>query len=490
MEMTHKRILHKWTWAVQCCLGAIGLAVITVVCFHFGAELATTAFAYLLFIVPLSLLGSFTASLILSIAAAACLNYFFTQPLFDFRIEYLGDALAVAAFATTTLIVTALTTKVRQALMAARASHQALADTVPALVWTALPDGSRDFHNRRWLEFSGTSAVDAKGDGWVSLYDPEDRDKILEKWRAAVATGTMFEVEAHARHATGEYRAVLLRAAPLRDEGGMIVKWYGVTIDVEDRRRAMEALHASDEQLERAREELARVSRPIVLGQLAASIAHEVNQPITAARNNASAALRFLGRKPPDLEEVREALGCVVRDTGRAGDIIGRARDQIKSAPTRQERFDINGAINEVIAVARSEATRNGISIETRFANESSPVQGDRVQLQQAMLNLILNAIEAMSSDGDGSRKLSISTEQGQSDGVLISVRDSGPGIDPEDIERVFDSFYSTKSIGLGMGLSICRSIVEAHGGRLWAGSNEPRGAAFEFTLPAAPKDS
>jgi len=222
------------------------------------------------------------------------------------------------------------------------------------------------------------------------------------------------------------------------------------------------------------------------LGQLNASIAHEIAQPIASARNNARAAVNFLDKQPPDLGEVREALECIVADADRAGDIIDRIHDQIKKAPPRSDRFSLNKAINEVIELARSEITKNGVSVQTRLTEGLFPVEGDRVQLQQVVLNLILNAVEAMSSVEAGERELSISTEQSETGGVLMAVRDSGPGIEPEHLERVFEAFYTTKSSGVGMGLSICRSIIDAHGGRLWAEANEPRGAVFQFTLPGA----
>jgi C4-dicarboxylate-specific signal transduction histidine kinase len=230
--------------------------------------------------------------------------------------------------------------------------------------------------------------------------------------------------------------------------------------------------------------ELAHVSRVTTLGQFTASIAHEVNQPIAAARNNARAGLNFLDRRPPDLAEVREALDCIVGDTDRAADIIDRIRDHIKKAPPKKEHFDLNEAIDEVVVLARSAISKNGVSVQTPRAERVLPVEGDRVQLQQVVLNLILNAVEAMGSVQEGPRELSISTEQTQANGVLVAARDSGPGIDPENIERVFEAFYTTKSSGVGMGLSICRSIIDAHGGRLWAEPNEPRGAVFQFTLP------
>ena len=227
------------------------------------------------------------------------------------------------------------------------------------------------------------------------------------------------------------------------------------------------------------------MNRVSMMGELAASLSHEITQPIASARNNARAAQNFLDMQPPDLGEVREALSCVVADADRAGDIIDRIRDHIKKTHPRKEHFDLNEAINEVISLARSAITKNGVSVQTRLMEGALPAQGDRVQLQQVVLNLILNAVEAMGSVDEGARELLLSTAQSGTC-VLVAVRDSGPGIDPERRERVFDAFYTTKSSGVGMGLSICRSIINAHGGRLWAEVNTPRGAVFRFILPGA----
>jgi signal transduction histidine kinase len=232
--------------------------------------------------------------------------------------------------------------------------------------------------------------------------------------------------------------------------------------------------------------DFAHVNRVSMMGELAASLSHKITQPIASARNNARAAQNFLDRQPPDLSEVREALGCVVGDTDRAGDIVDRIRDHIKKAPPRKEHFDLNEAINEVIILGRSAVIRNGVSVQTRLSEGLFPVHGDRVQLQQVVLNLLLNAVEAMGSVEAAPRELLISTKQDHR-GVLVAVHDSGPGIDPSHLDRVFDAFYTTKSSGTGMGLSICRSIIDAHGGRLWAEAKEPRGVIFQFTLPAVP---
>jgi C4-dicarboxylate-specific signal transduction histidine kinase len=232
--------------------------------------------------------------------------------------------------------------------------------------------------------------------------------------------------------------------------------------------------------------ELAHANRVATMGQLTASIAHEVNQPIAATKVNAQAALRWLNRDAPDLEEARQLLTRIVNDGDRAGNVVSRIRDLVKKAPPRMEPLHMNEAISEVIELTRGEATKNGVSVQTQFAESLPAVTGDRTQLQQVILNLILNAVQAMAESGLPLRELQIRTEARQSDGVLVSVRDSGPGIQPQNLDRLFDPFYTTKSAGMGMGLAICRSIVEGHGGRIWATADIPRGASFHFTLPAA----
>jgi signal transduction histidine kinase len=312
-----------------------------------------------------------------------------------------------------------------------------------------------------------------------------DLETEPEKWRLVWAA-----LDAHESFRDFVYCTVDGRGAPLHvkasgkpvfDGTGRFLGYRGTGTDVTAIVRGQQA----EASLQTVQAELAHVSRVMTLGQLTASIAHEVNQPIGSARNNARAALNFLDRSPPELGEVREALGCIVADADRAGGIIDRIRDQIKKMPPRSDRFDLNRAIEEVVGLAKSMITEHGVSLQSRLASGMAPVRGDRVQLQQVMLNLILNAIEAMSSVEAGERELLISTEQGNANGTLVAVRDSGPGIDLKRLELVFEAFYSTKS-GMGMGLSICRSIIVAHGGQLWAAAAEPRGALFQFTLPSA----
>jgi C4-dicarboxylate-specific signal transduction histidine kinase len=242
-----------------------------------------------------------------------------------------------------------------------------------------------------------------------------------------------------------------------------------------------------ERQLRESQMELAHANRVATMGQLTASITHEVNQPIAAARNNVIAALRFLDRNPPDLQEVREALACAAQDTDRAGAVVGRMRALMQKAPTRTDRVDINEAVREVIELTRGEALKNGVSVKTKFAKGLPIITGDRVQLQQVVLNLILNALQAMGAVSEDARRVLITTSQTELNDLYIGVQDTGPGLSPETLSRLFEPFYTTKPNGMGMGLAICRSIVEAHGGRLWATACQPHGALFQCVIPARP---
>jgi C4-dicarboxylate-specific signal transduction histidine kinase len=273
---------------------------------------------------------------------------------------------------------------------------------------------------------------------------------------------------------------VLIGSASFDESGQQGVAFV---LDLTERKRA----HAD---LLNMQMELAHANRAATMGQLTASIAHEVKQPISATAANAAAALRWLGARPPNVDEAREALERIVNDAMRAGDVIGRIRNLIKKAPPRRESVDINEAVREVIDLTHSEAAKYGISMEVILDERLPAVPGDRVQLQQVMLNLIVNAIEAMSAMSEGPRALRISSAANAFNGVSIAVSDSGPGLPADRINHVFDPFYSTKPEGMGMGLSICRSIIEAFGGRLWATANAPRGAVFQFTMPVQRDDS
>jgi PAS domain S-box-containing protein len=315
---------------------------------------------------------------------------------------------------------------------------------------------------------------------WARRVHREDREGTWDRIRRGISERTDFELDYRTVNPDGTIKYVHALGHPVFNAAGDLVEFVGTSIDVTQRRRAEEA------RLD-AQNQLAHVHRVTAMGQLAASIAHEVNQPIAATVTNAQAALRWLDRRPADLQEVRQALARIAKDGHRAAEVIDEIRALIKKAPPRKDRLEINGAIHEVIALTRGEAVKNGVSVQTELIDGLPLIEGDRVQLQQVILNLIINAFEAMSGISEGVRELLISTRKAEPDGVLVAVRDSGPGLAPATLERLFESFYTTKPGGLGLGLSICRSIIEAHGGRLWACANVPCGAIFQFTVPAHP---
>jgi PAS domain S-box-containing protein len=497
----------------------------------------------------------------------------------------------------------------------AEGRYRALVRATSSLVWITPPDG-QIFDQPEWRAYTGTTAEQLKGWGWLDTLHPDDRERARNSWQQAVDTQSFYETEYRIRRTDGVYVWHQARGIPILEADGSVREWFGLCADIQllkdaeakraeaemalrrlndvleqrietevrerariwnvsqdmlavtdlegtllnlnpawtktlgwsesdlvgytykwlvhsddwistraevaraaagnttrqfenrlrhkdgsfrwlswtavpDRDRVyavvrdVTGIKEAEEELRSSRLELAHVGRLMTLGGITASIAHEVKQPIGAARNNARAALNFFNADPPDLGEVSEALNSIVGDVDRAAAIIDRFRDHIKKAPTRKERFDLDEAINEVIVLARGAINKNGVSVQTVMTGEPSSVEGDRVQLQQVVLNLVLNAVEAMGSVEGGPRELSITTEQDQVGGALVAVIDTGPGIDPGHLERVFEGFYTTKSDGMGVGLTICRSVIKAHGGRLWAEANEPRGAIFQFTLPA-----
>lgn len=285
----------------------------------------------------------------------------------------------------------------------------------------------------------------------------------------------------------GSKAPVLIGAASLEPNAAQGVAFV---LDLTERKRAESQARESERRYRETQVELAHANRVATMGQLTASIAHEVSHPIGATILNAEAALRWLNRDAPDLDEARQLMARIIGDGRRAGNVVSRIRGLVKKASPRKEPLDMNEAIGEVIELARGESTKFGVAVKAQFSESLPAVTGDRTQLQQVMLNLVLNAVQAMSDGTPAMRELRISTQANSANGVLVSVRDSGPGIGPESLDRLFDPFYTTKSAGMGMGLAICRSIVEEHGGRIWATANIPRGAAFHFALPSAAKGS
>jgi PAS domain S-box-containing protein len=485
-------------------------------------------------------------------------------------------------------------------------------DTIPSLVWRAGPEGNPDFLNQPALDYTGLS-LDQAAAGWPRAFHPDDMASMLEKWRAIRKSGRPGGLEARLRRFDGEYRWFLFRAEPLRDELGNIVKWYGSSTDIEDRKRTEEALRESEQRfrdyaetasdwlwetgpdhrvtrisqqhsaigvmpssridmtrwdfatdaesepekwrlhratldahlpfrdfvyrsasgtgsavyirssgkpffdtkgnflgyrgtgtditatiradhaeqaLRKAQAELAHVTRVTMLGEMTASIAHEINQPLAAVVANAEACLRWLDRGTPDLDAARRSVEWIIDDGNRASEVIRRVRALANKTDIEKAPLDVNDVVSEVIALVQRELTSHQVSLRMELASAPPMILGDRVQLQQVIINLVMNGIEAMQSVMDRRRELLIRSGQDEARRVLVSVTDCGVGIPAEDADRLFNAFFTTKSGGMGMGLSICRSIVEAYGGRLSASGNEGPGATFQFVLPPHQEDA
>jgi PAS domain S-box-containing protein len=477
--------------------------------------------------------------------------------------------------------------------------------TMPVLAWSAQADGNVDFFNQRWLDYTGLSLTDARDWGWAKVFHPDDLGIVNEYWQSRIASGEPGEIEARLRRFDGSYRWFLFRANPLRNESGAVIKWYGTNTDIDDRKRAedelkrsearyrvvietasdavvsidesgaiilanpatkrifgynpeeiigkpltflmpgaMRKLHEtgfnryletgtrhlnwqgtevtalrangeefpaevsfgemtaeqrkvftgfirdisekkrSEEELRNSQAELARIMRVMTIGQLTASIAHEVNQPLSGIVTNAGTCLRMLDNDPPNIEGARETARRTIRDGNRASEVITRLRALFKRKEIAAESIDLNDAAREVIALSWSELQSNRIVVRHDFADDLPAVKGDRTQLQQVILNLVHNASDAMRDIEDRPRQLVIKTESVDRKNVQLTVQDTGVGFTPDAADRLFESFYTTKDDGMGIGLSVSRSIIEAHRGRLWASPNDGAGSSFAFSIP------
>jgi PAS domain S-box-containing protein len=343
-------------------------------------------------------------------------------------------------------------------------------ETMPTFAWTALADGYVDFVNRHWEEYTGMSTEKTIGSGWEAAVHPEDLRRHSDGWRASLASGQPFEsVVRYRRAADGQYRWFVNRAVPLRDAKGKVIKWYGISTDIEDRKRA-----------EQLQSDLAHVSRVNTLGELTTSLAHDIKQPIGAAVTNAEACARFLDRDQPDVSEAREAALEMARDAKHAAQIIDRVRSLYRKDSPHLDIVDVNEIIEEMDLLLRSESHRHAVSLRTDLADELPKITADRVQLQQVFMNLMLNGIESMRENGG---ELIIKSQLREDGKLQISVTDTGVGLPPEKADQIFNAFFTTKPQGTGLGLAITRSIVESHGGRVWATANAERGTTFHFTL-------
>ncbi|MGZ3360474.1 MAG: PAS domain-containing protein [Xanthobacteraceae bacterium] len=494
--------------------------------------------------------------------------------------------------------------RAEQTIRHAERELQLTIDTIPALAARYRRDGSLDFVNRTWRDYTGLSQDSLTGQRWGVAIHPDDLALVERAWRSHLPTGEPFEMEQRLRRADGEYRRFWVRRVPLRDESGTVIKWYGVGHDIEDQKRAESALRRSEaylaeaqrlsvtgsfgwkiasgdifwsdetyrilgvdravkptidvilqcvhpddrefvrreidraaqgeqdydhehrllmssgdvkhlhvrahrlkyesgeeeivgalmdvtatrqaqEALHSAQAELAHVTRVTTLGEMSASIAHEVNQPLAAIVTNGEASLRWLDRGTPEIDEALDAIRHIVSEAHRASGVIRGIREFSRKAEPEMVRLDVNGVIDEVVTLVQREALRHGVTMRLQPGSRLPMVRGDRIQLQQVIINLVINAIQAMATVTDRERVLFLRTQRHEPDHVLVAVEDVGVGIEPGEADRLFNAFYTTKPDGLGMGLSICRSIIETHGGQVWASRNIGPGMTFQFTISA-----
>jgi PAS domain S-box-containing protein len=371
--------------------------------------------------------------------------------------------------------------RAQEALRESELKLRQMTETIPEMLWSATPAGEIDYCNARMLAYTGFPAEAIMGAGWARLYHPDDVDESRREWMSCVASGAPYRVEVRTFNAVDrEYRWCVTSALPLHNELGRILKWHGTVVDMHDWKQAQE-------ELRNTQAELAHMTRAMTLGELTASIAHEVNQPLSGIITNASTCLRMLNADPPNVDGARETARRTIRDGNRASDVIKGLRALFDKKTHTTEPVDLNEAVREMIALLLSTLQRNRVILRSELTGGLPLVTGDRVQLQQVILNLLQNAADAMNAIDDRPRELLIRTEPEEADHVCLTVQDSGVGFDPDVAERLFEAFYTTKSAGMGIGLSVSRSIIENHHGRLWAKLNDGPGATFSFSIPHGP---
>ena len=354
-------------------------------------------------------------------------------------------------------------------------SFRRIVETIPALVWCASPDGELTYVNQRILDYTGASLGDLAKAGWVSFLHPDDVQQTVTMWMRAVESGNPHDVQYRLRKHDGTYRWFHVLGQAMVNAAGRVTQWYGLLIDIDDRKNVEEALRRTEARLSTA-------TQIATVGELAASIAHEINQPLGAVVTNAYACLRWLSSGSTNLDKAREAAERIVRDGKETGEVVGRIRALFKRTPVQHVMLDLNGLIVEVVRLLGAESSKRRVAMETELQRNLQSVLGDRVQIQQLVLNLLMNGLDAMDSVTDRTKRIVIRSQQNNATTALVEIEDSGTGL--ADCEKIFEPFFTTKEHGMGMGLTICRSIAEGHNGKLWATPNKTFGTTFRFTLP------
>lgn len=462
--------------ALHFLVGCLAIALVTLLGLSIDASLAAAALLYVFAAVLSALWGGLVPSLLVSAIAILCLDYFFVPPLHSvLTFDETTDVVALIAFSTTVFVISHLTSRARTAAAELRGQAELLDVTHDAISVRDAHD-TITYWNRAAEELYGWKREEAIGKVSHALLRTMF-PAPLEEIRAALLRTNRWEGELVHRRRDGAPVTVASRWSLQRDEQGQPLRTLEHDNDITERKQA-------EERLRKTQTALTHVTRVATMGELTASIAHEVNQPLAGIVTNASASLRWLAADPPNVEEACEAARRIIRDGNRASAVVARIRELVTKHATEKQPLDVNVAIQEVVMLAQGEVHRHGVSLRTDLADDLPPVLGDRVQLEQVVLNLIMNGIEAMSPVADRPRELVIRTQRSEGDEVCVTVHDSGVGLGPEGAEEIFAAFYTTKPGGMGMGLSISRSIVESHGGRLRVTPGEGPGTTFELTIP------
>ena len=476
--MLHNQTYRSWGAVTQYLSGSIALALVTFVCFRLGLNLITTACLYLIVIVLLSLRGSFLLSAVFSLVGVACLAYYFAPPIFSFRVSEPLNAVAIMAFLTTSTVITHLVSRVHKSAETLR-EQAALLDLTHDTIFVRDLNDVITYWNRGAEELYGWTRNEAVGKVSHDLTQtvfPSPLDEIMaELTRMGRWEGELV----HARR-DGTTVVVASRWSLQRDTQGRPAGTLETNNDITVRKRAEEAL-------QRTQTELARVMRVTALGEIAASIAHEINQPLAAIVADANACLHWLATDRAPVDKIREALAAILKDGDRAAEVITRIRALLSRSSIAHQPCDLAGVIREVHPLVRPELGRHGITLEMFLSTDVPAVMGDRIQIQQVLLNLLMNAAEAVREVPPQRRRLVVrSTVEDRDDGpwAVVAVEDAGIGFGEDEAAHLFEAFYTTKPGGLGMGLSISRSIIDSHRGRLWATANPSHGATFHLALP------
>lgn len=450
--------------------------------------------------------GGRIAGLISVVLSTAVIDYFFVPPFYSFRINEVAQTYCIAFIVCAIAMSWVSATRKRSETAIQEARNQleqrvmertaelqrsnleiqeserrlrTLTEAIPQQIWSAGVDGQIDYCNNHLLEYAGCATEDLKGDGFFRIIHAEDELAFREDWDLCRQSGNPLEGEWRVRGASGDYRWFLVRSVPQHGEDGQIERWYGTHIDTEERRRAEQALV-------QAQAELLDLSHRLGMGELAASIAHELNQPLTAVTTNAYACREWLRANPANLERASSTAEKIVQESRRASEVVARVRALFRKEIDSRSFVDLNRLIQDLVRLLHDDAIRRRISLHVELDPTVPRATVDPIQIQQVLLNLAVNGMDAMMSQPTR-RDLVISSRRSDTGDVQIQVRDCGVGINPEIAQKIFDPFFTTKQQGIGMGLAISRTIIEAHDGKLWVAANPAGGSSFQFTIPVRP---